>query len=104
MREGKTFDEMPHNPDTNVFITDFSTVHVQNWVEAELYSGFAKSGMRWMEIEFPEVPDKKPKAHLCTLGSLECWESFTGNLFVRIKGEPCTSFEQCNFCPICGFR
>lgn len=61
MSDWKTFDEQPENPDVDVFVTDFSTVQVKNWVEAELYSGFAKAGMRWDYIDYPELPPKEKK-------------------------------------------
>lgn len=59
MSQWKTFDVHPENPDSDVFVTDFKTIQVRNWIQAELFSGFAKSKMRWMQIEIPELPLEK---------------------------------------------
>lgn len=103
MTDWKTFDEMPENPDIDVFVTDFSTVHVQKWVEAELYSGFAKSGMRWDYIDYPDVPVKKKSLHECEMPNIHCAEVSNGDLVVMIKGTPSSNFVKCNFCPVCGY-
>lgn len=105
MSEWKTFDEMPGNPDCDVFVTDFKEVYIENWVAAELYSGFAKSNFRWDYIEYPDMPDRHEKPHRCQLGDLYCYETSgqPGYLVIRVCGKPCSSFEKCNFCPVCGY-
>lgn len=98
MNKWKTFDQYPENPDSDVFVTDFETVQVRNWIQAELFSGFAKSKMRWSEIKYPEVPEEIEDNADYKVGECMVWDCMTYKarldvaelIFRKITHSPCS--------------
>jgi hypothetical protein len=98
MSNWKTFDQHPENPDSEVFVTDFETIQVRNWIQAELFSGFAKSKMRWMEIEMPEMPTEREDNADYENGQCIVWDclgykdrlAIAEFIFKKITHSPCS--------------